>query len=216
MENEIIETTLAEPARLVEDEARPRPSAWQAWVIERQGLITRFGPLMVMAVFVVIGTAFWLTGRFDVESVGYPGVWFFSFIGAASVFVPVPGLLAVCVAASPAVGLNPLIIGVVAGSAEALGELTGYMAGMSGRGVFERNRFYPRFRELLIKRGGLILFFGSVVPNPLFDVLGIAAGSMLYPVRKFLIYVFFAKTIKSTGVAYACFWGITWVESLIR
>jgi membrane protein YqaA with SNARE-associated domain len=138
----------------------------------------------------------------------------FAFIGAASIFVPVPGLAAVCIAAAPGVGLNPLLIGVIAGSAEALGELSGYLAGLGGRSFLERNRFYPRFRNLLIRRGGLILFFGSVIPNPLFDVIGIAAGSILYPVKKFLVYVFLAKTVKSTGIAYACFWGITWIENL--
>ncbi len=195
-------------------EAGRQLSPLQRWVIDRQALLTRAAPLIVVAVFIAVGAYLWAIGRFDVESIGLPGVWFFAFIGAASIFVPIPGLAAVCIAASPSVGLNPIAVGVVAGSAEALGELTGYLAGMGGRNLFERNRFYPRFRELLIDRGGVILFFGSVIPNPLFDLMGIAAGSILYPVRKFLLYVFLAKTIKSTGIAYACFWGVTWIQDL--
>lgn len=187
----------------------------QRWVVRHQDIVTRIVPLGVVLVFITTGIVLWATGQFNVDNVGLAGVWFFSFIGAASIFVPVPGLAAVCVAASPAVGLNPIAVGIVAGSAEALGELTGYLAGIGGRSFFERNRFYPRFKALLMRHGGLILFFGSVVPNPFFDVMGIAAGSILYPVRKFLIYVFIAKSIKSTGIAYACFWGITWIEALI-
>lgn len=216
MDNDITDPSAEDSALTAPDADAPRLSGWQAWVIERQGPITRFVPLAIIMVFLAVATVLWLTGRFEIESVGYPGVWFFSFIGAASVFVPVPGLLAVCVAVSPAVGLDPLAVGIVAGSAEALGELTGYLAGMSGKGMLERSRFYPRFRELLLKRGGLIIFFGSVIPNPLFDVIGIAAGSILYPIRKFLIYLFISKSIKSTGVAYACYWGITWVEDIVR
>jgi membrane protein YqaA with SNARE-associated domain len=195
-------------------EIQTQLSPWQRWVVERQDLLTRAVPLLVVTVFITIGVLFWVTGRFEVDRVGYVGVWVFAFIGAASIFVPVPGLAAVCIAAAPGVGLNPLLIGVIAGSAEALGELSGYLAGLGGRSFLERNRFYPRFRNLLIRRGGLILFFGSVIPNPLFDVIGIAAGSILYPVKKFLVYVFLAKTVKSTGIAYACFWGITWIEKL--
>ena len=195
-----------------EDTRRLSPA--QRWLINNRELLTRVVPLAVVAVFVAIGLVLWLTDRLEYDSVGLAGVWFFSFIGAASIFVPIPGLAAVCVAASPAVGLNPLVIGVVAGSAEAIGELTGYLAGMSGRGLFQRSRFYPRFRDLLIRRGGLILFFGSIVPNPFFDIMGIAAGSILYPIRKFLIYLFISKTIKSTGVAYACLWGIKWIQDL--
>lgn len=186
---------------------------WQRWVVQRQDLLTRIVPLVIVLGFITLGLVLWTTGRFEVDRIGYVGVWVFAFIGAASIFVPIPGLAAVCVAAAPVIGLNPLLVGVVAGSAEALGELTGYLAGLGGRGFLERNRFYPRFRELLVRRGGLILFFGSVIPNPLFDVIGIAAGSILYPVRKFLLYVFLAKTIKSTGVAYACLWGVTWIEN---
>ncbi len=189
-------------------------SAVQRWLLERRDVLTRAVPLGIAALFIAFGMAMWMSGQFQVDNVGYAGVWFFSFIGAASIFVPVPGLAAVCVAASPSVGLHPVTIGIIAGSAEALGELTGYLAGLGGRSLLERNRYYPRFRNLLIRRGGLILFFGSIIPNPLFDVMGIAAGSILYPIRKFLLYVFIAKSIKSTGVAYACFWGITWIQDL--
>ena len=202
------------PDETLAPENARRLSPAQRWLIKNQDVLTRVVPLAIVAVFVVVGLVLWLTDSLEYDSVGLAGVWFFSFIGAASIFVPIPGLAAVCVAASPAVGLNPLIIGLVAGSAEAIGELTGYLAGMSGRGLFQRSRFYPRFQELLIRRGGLILFFGSIVPNPFFDVMGIAAGSILYPIRKFLIYLFLSKTIKSTGVAYACLWGIKWIQDL--
>lgn len=195
-----------------EDNDIVRLAPWQRWVVEREGFIARLVPLGIILGFITAGVVLWLTGQFEIDRVGLAGVWFFSFIGAASIFVPVPGLAAVCIAAAPAFGFNPVVIGIVAGSAEALGEMTGYLAGMSGKNILERNRLYPRFRDLLLRRGGPILFFGSVIPNPFFDVMGIAAGSILYPVRKFLFYIFIAKSIKSTGIAYACYQGITWIE----
>jgi len=112
----------------------------------------------------------------------------------------------------PDFGLNPLAIGIISASAEALGEMTGYIAGLSGRSLFQKHRLYPRVQSLVQRRGGLILFFGSIIPNPLFDVIGIAAGSVAYPIKKFLIVVFFAKAIKSTAIAYACFLGIDWIQ----
>lgn len=205
---------MVRPDETIASDAGAQLSPFQRWLIVHQDLLTRVVPLAVVAVFVTIGVFFWTTGKFEVDNVGLAGVWFFSFIGAASIFIPIPGLAAVCVAASPAVGLNPITVGLVAGSAEALGEFSGYLAGMGGRSLFERNRFYPRLRNLLVRRGGWILFFGSIVPNPLFDVVGIAAGSILYPAKKFFLLLLISKSIKSTGVAYACFWGITWIQDI--
>ena len=196
-------------------ETRETPRAGgplQRWLVEHRDGVVRAALLTVVAVFVSTGIGLWVAGAFRLESVGYPAVWFLSFIGAASIFVPVPGLAAVCVAATPAFGLNPLAIGVLAGSAEALGEMTGYMAGLSGKSVVQRHWLYERVHGLLLRRGGLILFLLSVVPNPLFDIVGIAAGTISYPIRKFLFYVFVAKSIKSTGIAYACMLGVEWIQ----
>lgn len=204
------------PDEILAGESGRELSPFQRWLLNNQDLLSKLVPFTLAGAFIAVGVFLWVTDRFEVESVGLAGVWFFSFIGAASILVPVPGLAAVCVAASPAVGLNPILVGVVAGSAEALGEMSGYLAGMGGKSLFEKNRFYPRVRDLLIRRGGIILFVASIIPNPLFDVVGIAAGSVLYPVRKFLLLLFVSKSIKSTGVAYACFWGITWIQDLVN
>jgi len=150
----------------------------------------------------------WATGTFNIETAGYTSIWFLAFIGAALVFLPVSSLAAVCVAA--AVDLNPFLLAVVAGSAEALGELTGYLAGMGGKAVFDRNRFYLRFKNLFSRYAALTLLVGSIIPNPLFDIMGVAAGSILYPVRKFLLLVFIGKVVKFTWVSLGCYYGMTW------
>lgn len=139
---------------------------------------------------------------------GYTGIWLLAFAGAALVFVPVGALAAVCVAASPFADMNPLVVGVVAGSAEALGELTGYAAGAGGKAFFKRNKFYLRFKNLFEEYAGLTLFFGSIIPNPVFDIMGVAAGSILYPIRRFLLIVFVGKTIKFTWIALSCYYGL--------
>jgi len=180
------------------------------WLVQHQKSLTRFTPLAICAAFIISGVVLWTTGTFNIESVGYTSIWFLAFIGAALLFVPAGALAAVCVAATPAADLNPLLIGVIAGSAEAVGELTGYLAGMSGKRVFDRNRFYLRFKNLFSRYAGLMLFFGSIVPNPLFDIMGIAAGSILYPVRRFVLIVFVAKSIKFTWIALGCYYGVTW------
>ena len=180
----------------------------QHWLVQHQKFLTRVTPLLISIVFVATGLVLWTTGTFNIETAGYTSIWFLAFIGAALVFLPVRALAAVCVAAT--VDLNPFLIAVVAASAEAIGELTGYLAGMGGKAVFERNRFYLRFKNLFLRYAALTLFLGSIIPNPLFDIMGVAAGSILYPVRRFLLLVFIGKTIKFTWVALGCYYVMTW------
>lgn len=193
------------PVSEFSDERQPNPQL--EWIDQNRDLLFRLAILFVVLVFVIVGLVTWLFGQFDLRSVGYAGVWLLSFIGAASIVVPVPGLAAVCVAGTPEIGLNPIVIGVLAGSAEALGEMTGYLAGVSGRNFVAKHRWYPRIQEWMRRYGTVFLFVMSIIPNPTFDIVGIAAGSIAYPVRRFLAVLFIAKSIKSTGVAYACYYG---------
>ena len=181
---------------------------FQLWLSKNRERVFRLGLITFVVGFVIVGVTLWLTGNLNTENIGYGGVWIIGFIAAGSIILPIPGPAAVCIAATPDLGLTPLYIGVVSASAEALGEMTGYMAGLSGRSFLERSKYYPKFHSLLVRRGGLFLFIGAVIPNPLFDVLGIAAGSIGYPIKRFLGVVFIGKAIKSTGIAYLCFWGI--------
>ena len=179
-------------------------SGFQIWLSSRGDLFFRLGLISFVVAFVIFGTVLWITDNLNAENVGYGGIWIISFIAAGSIVLPLPGPVAVCLAATPDLGLNPLVIGLVSASAEALGEMTGYIAGISGRSLLKRNKYY--------RRGALFLLVGAIIPNPLFDVIGIAAGGVAYPIRKFLAIVFIAKAIKSVAIAYACLWGIDSIQ----
>ena len=182
------------------------PNYQQHWLAQHQKLL-RVSPLFISAASIATGLVLWTTGSFNIETVGYTSIWFIAFIGAALVFAPVGALGAVCV--TVAVDLNPFMVALVAASAEAVGELTGYLAGMGGKAIFDRNKFYLRFKNLFSRYASLTLLFGSAVPNPLFDVMGVAAGSILYPVKRFLLLVFIGKVVKFTWVGLGCYYGAT-------
>ena len=152
-----------------------RLSGFQIWLSSRGDLFFRLGLISFVVAFVIFGTVLWITDNLNAENVGYSGIWIISFIAAGSIVLPLPGPVAVCLAATPDFGLNPLVIGLVSASAEALGEMTGYIAGISGRSLLKRNKYYPRVQSLILRRGGLFLLLGAIIPNPLFDVIGIAA-----------------------------------------
>ena len=144
-----------------------------------------------------------LRGRIsNIEFVGYPGVFFLSFLGSVSVFLPVPGLIALC--GGSILALNPVILALLASTGETLGELSGYAIGYGGGTVIEKRRFYPRLKGWMERRGTIVMFVVSIIPNPLFDLVGMTAGSVRFPLPRFLAVVWAGKTIKNLIVAYFC------------
>ena len=93
---------------------------------------------------ILIVSLLWLLIRLNnsipYETLGYLGIYISSLISASSIFIPIPGIGAVCVGSLPSLGLNPLLIGLIAGLAESIGELTGYFTGRSFSGSFKENR----------------------------------------------------------------------------
>ena len=65
------------------------------------------------------------------------------------------------------------------------------------------------------RRGWLVLFLVSLVPNPIFDIVGIAAGALHYPVWRFLGLVWAGKILKFGGIAYACTYSAGWLTDLL-
>jgi membrane protein YqaA with SNARE-associated domain len=112
--------------------------------------------------------------------------------------------------------LNPLLVGLVAGVGEALGELTGYAAGFAGRAVIEDYQTYKRLVGWMERRGGATIFLLSAIPNPFFDLAGIAAGTLRYPAWRFLVFCWLGKTLKTTLVALAGAQSVVLIEQFLR
>ena len=81
----------------------------------------------------------------NLEVLGYPGVFLISLVSNATVVLPAPGFIVTIVAGSI---FNPFLVAIAAAAGAALGELTGYLAGYSGRGVFERSPSYDRLEGI--------------------------------------------------------------------
>lgn len=193
-----------------------RETSLVAELLNNHPRILRTAVWTVVVASIVTGVVLFATGRLEPEGVGYSGVFLINLIGSASVVVPIPGLAAVCAAATPEVDLNLFGLGLVGGTGATIGEITGYLAGYGGQSFVQRSRYYDRVQRLVIRRGAFALFILAVLPTPLFDVAGIAAGSLGYPIRKFLVWVFLGKIIKFVGIAYACQQGIDWFTNLVR
>jgi len=135
----------------------------------------------------------------NLEALGIPGVFLISIITNASVFLPVPGV--VFTSAMGAI-FNPFWVALAAGAGSAIGELSGYLAGYSGRAVIKETDRYRRLTDWMRKYGEITILFLAFVPNPAFDLAGIIAGVLKMPVRRFLFWCLIGKTLKMLLFAY--------------
>ncbi|MBN1668013.1 MAG: VTT domain-containing protein [Anaerolineales bacterium] len=139
---------------------------------------------------------------------GYPGIFLLALLSNATVLLPAPGLAVVFTMGSV---FNPLFVGLAAGAGGTFGELSGYMAGFSGQAVIERADVYARMTKWMSKNGNLTVLLLGLIPNPFFDLTGIAAGALKMPLPRFLFWAWIGITIKMTLFAYLGSSALKWL-----
>jgi membrane protein YqaA with SNARE-associated domain len=161
---------------------------------------------VIVLLAVIALTVFLVIIRDEIQALkgyGYPGIFLFSILANATIFVPVPGVM--FTSAMGAV-FNPLFVSIAAGAGAALGELSGYLAGFSGQAFVEGSERYQRVVRWMEKYGDITILLLAFIPNPLFDLAGIIAGILKMPIWKFLIYCVIGKILKMMMFAYAGNW----------
>jgi membrane protein YqaA with SNARE-associated domain len=154
-----------------------------------------------VAVIVITIYVYTLRDRADqLEIYGYPGIFILSFLAYATVLLPAPG---VAVVFTMGTVFNPIAVGIAAGAGAALGELTGYLAGFSSQAVIEHAKVYDFLIRWMRRNGPLTILILSAIPNPFFDLAGVAAGALKMPVVKFFFWCLVGETIKMTIFALA-------------
>lgn len=133
-------------------------------------------------------------------SLGYVGVFLLTMTCSATLFLPVPAWGAVTAAGA---FLHPVLLGLAAGAGAATGELTGYVAGRSGRLIVNggSERVVRWLHSHFERRAFLTLFVLSAIPNPLFDVAGLTAGSLGYSPWRYWLAVAMGKSLVYTVLA---------------
>jgi membrane protein DedA with SNARE-associated domain len=171
--------------------------------------------LRILAIAAVIGiTVYIFSIREHVEEFavyGYPGIFLVALLANATVFLPAPGVAVVFAMGSI---FNPLGVALAAGAGAAIGELTGYLAGFGGRAIVNKPNLFNKINPWIEKYGGWTILVLSAIPNPFFDIAGIAAGIAKMPIWKFLLFCWIGQMIKMAMFAYAGAYSINWLMKL--
>ena len=154
------------------------------------------------------------------ERVGYPGLFFVTMMANASIILPTPGFLAVVVAGA---ALNPFWVALVGALGMTTGELSGYLVGRAGSTISrgkekrEQSRWsrWASYSKRLVGRWGVFgIFILAALPNPLFDIAGIAAGAVRMGVAKFLAATFAGRLIRTSLLAYSSAYSVDTIVNL--
>jgi membrane protein YqaA with SNARE-associated domain len=160
---------------------------------------------VIVVVAALVGALIFRDHLRELERYGYAAVFLVGLVSNATLILPVPGLAVSSVLGSV---FNPWIVGLVAGIGQALGELTGYMAGYSGHTWVDDHPRYDRLVIWMQQYGVFTVFLLALLPNPLFDVAGMIAGVLRLPVWQFLLSAAVGKVIKNIAFAVAGYYGL--------
>lgn len=171
----------------------------------------------MLALIAVIGVTVYVYDLRDhvreFAALGYPGIFLVALLANATVFLPAPGVAVVFAMGSI---FHPLGVALAAGTGGTLGELSGYLAGFSGQAVIERIGIYERIEPWVSRYGGWAILVFAAIPNPFFDVAGIAAGVAKMPLWRFLLFCWVGQVIKMGLFAFTGAYSITWLSNFLK
>ncbi|MFA4854980.1 MAG: VTT domain-containing protein [archaeon] len=150
-------------------------------------------------------------------------LFLFTIVANATIFFPiiVEPVVFVVAAFAPNLG-TALLVGIVTGTAAAIGEMSGYLVGMVGVNTLKKmkkGQVEKTFEigEKLANKGMSIIFIFAFTPLP-FDIVGIAAGIIRYDLRRFFFATWVGKVLRYSLVAVVGFVGmesIPWLAHLL-
>ena len=176
-----------------------RVKAIFSWI--RKRLVPLASLLAALAIVITVGYIYLRNPHFfdNLKAYGYLGVFIISVILNATIIIPVSNMTVIM--ALGATMPLPYLVGLVGGLGAGIGEMTGYVAGRSGRDLLARNKIYQRVEGWVKRWGWIAVFILSLFPF-VFDVVGIIAGAMRMPVWKFFVACWLGRTISYVTVAY--------------
>lgn len=189
-----------EETRPDKDELKKKPG-WKIIVLRIAALLFVIG-LSVGLFLYRHQIAIWIKEIPSLNYFAYPAIFLLSIVANATIILPVPGV-ALATLMGPI--FNPILVAIAAGAGAAIGELTGYLAGFSGRGMVENQKWYDRVVKWMKKYGDVTILVMAIIPNPFFDIAGMVAGAMKMPWWRFMVWCMIGKIIKMLLFAYGGF-----------
>lgn len=157
--------------------------------------------LFFLLTLLLVGFAFYFQNELaKFGNLGLIGIFLINLVGSITLFLPAPGIATVF---AGGIIYNPLLVALLAALGSAIGDMVAYYLGRTGKEVLiKRDSFwFGIFRETFNSFGWFFIIVLALIPNPVFDAVGIIAGIFSYSPRKFFVYVFIGRLLRNILLA---------------
>jgi membrane protein YqaA with SNARE-associated domain len=150
-----------------------------------------------------------------VYSWGYLGLFLFSLVESASIFLPFAGLPLIFTFGSI---LNPFLVALAYSTGATLGSFTSYMIGAGGKELIEKKygRGIDKVRKSFDEKGALWILIVMLVPMLPDNLMCAFLGMIRYDLKKYFMFVFIGKFIVHMIIAYSGYYSINWVLKVLE
>lgn len=158
--------------------------------------------LIAIAIFslsLILSIGFWVFRDYfkGATSLGLLGLFILNLVSNASFFISGPAFLSAFVGGSI---YPPILVALAAAGGSAVGDMLSYVVGLSGRKALEHKlnkKIWFRVLEKVFKQHGTwILLIFALIPNFVFDSIGLFAGALAFPPLRFFILVFVGRLVR--------------------
>ncbi len=177
------------------------PGGMRRLIWFRRRVLPALGLLLALAIMAGIIYLYWKNPHVfrELRAYGYLGAFLISVILNATIILPVSNMTFII--SLGATLPHPYFVGLAGGTGAAIGEITGYVAGRSGRGLLKKSKMYNQVEEWVNRWGWIAVFVLSIFPF-LFDIVGIIAGALRMPFWRFFLACWLGRTISYVAVAW--------------
>ncbi len=160
-----------------------------------------YGLAFIFSIILIVFTFLFQDDLIHLKTWGIAGIFLLNFFSTATIFAPNFSIATVVAGGSV---YDPILVAIVATLGGVLGDSISYLLGHSGRHIFvkKEGKFFQAVVRVFHKHGLIAIFIFALIPNPIFDALGILAGSTGYPVKRFIAAMFLGRIIRNVCLAY--------------
>ena len=132
----------------------------------------------------------------ELEQLGLLGIMLINFLASATIFLPAPAIATVVAGGAL---YSPLSVALSSSFGAATGDVVGFLLGHSGKNLFYKKHHttFLVVKDLFHTFGGILIFLVAFIPNPFFDVVGILAGFVHYPLMRFFALILVGRLIRN-------------------